>query len=63
MFTSLNRDKFGVLYYKPFLYKRCGIQKNCWLDGDCSLEDFGFCMHNGFKILKFLKQRTYFVGC
>jgi hypothetical protein len=42
------RDKFGVLYYKNFLDKGCGIQKNCWLDDDCSLEDFGLCMHNGF---------------
>jgi len=39
----------GVLYYKQFLDKRCGIQKNCWLDGDCILEDFGLCVRNGFK--------------
>jgi len=26
---SLNRVTFGVPYYKLFLDKRCGIQKNC----------------------------------
>ena len=46
--TSLNRDKFGVLYYKQFLGKRCGIQKDCWLDGDCILEDVVLCGHYGF---------------
>ena len=48
MFTSLNRAKFRVLYYKQFLDKRLGIQKNCWLDGDCILEDVGLCVHYGF---------------
>jgi hypothetical protein len=49
MFTSLNRDKLGVLYYKQFLGKRCGgIHKNCWLDGDRILEDVGLCVRYGF---------------
>lgn len=39
---SLNGAKFRIfLYYKQFLTKRSGIQKNCWLDDDYILEDVG----------------------
>ena len=38
---SWNGTKFGIRYYKQFLAKKSGIQKNCWLDDDYILEDVG----------------------
>jgi hypothetical protein len=33
--------KFRILYYKPFLGKKCGIQKNCWVADDGVVEEVG----------------------
>jgi hypothetical protein len=34
MLSSLNTDKFWILYYSKFLDERCDIQKNyCLVDG------------------------------
>jgi hypothetical protein len=36
---SLKGTKFRVIHDKQFLDKRCGIEKNCWLDYDCIWEE------------------------
>jgi hypothetical protein len=38
---SSNGAKFGVPYYKQFLDKRCGMQKDCCLCEYCILEKVG----------------------
>jgi len=48
VFLSLSRAEFRILYYKQYLDKKCGVQKNCCLDDNYFWKTLGLCLHCWF---------------
>jgi hypothetical protein len=59
MFLSWNEAKFRILYYKLFLGKRCGVQKNFRLGDDCIYEEMGLCVHFWIYVMIFVVKNLF----